>query len=93
MGKQIGIHLGRKNSIAAFYMRHQAEVVTADDNVPPDRKLTPSVVAYKQGSLLIGEKAHNQLWADPENVIVSIIDLMGRSYNGFDVQKIREQGV
>lgn len=72
MGIAIGIQLGRRNSIAAF-MGPSVEVVTADDNTPPDRKLTPSVVAYEQGKLLVGEKAYNQLRNDPENVIVSII--------------------
>lgn len=83
----IGIQLGRRNSIAAFKSCSGVEIVTADDNTPPDRKLTPSVVAYGQGKLLVGDKAYNQLRADPENTIVSIIDLMGRSFSDPSVQK------
>lgn len=78
-GKAIGIDLGTTNSVAAFRHAH-VEVVTADDNTPPDRKLTRSVVAYEQGKLLVGEKAYNQLRADPENVIMSIKRLMGRAF-------------
>lgn len=90
MSRTIGIHLGRRNSIAAF-KGSQIEIVTADDNTPPARKLTPSVVAYEQGKLLVGDKAYNQLRADPENVIASIMDLMGRDFGDPAVQKQKSQ--
>lgn len=90
MGIAIGIQLGRRNSIATF-KQIQVEIVTADDNTPPDRKLTPSVVAYEQGKLLVGQKAYNQLRYDPENVIVSVIDLMERSFSAPAVQKKKSQ--
>jgi molecular chaperone DnaK len=67
------------------------EVVTADDNAPPERKLTRSVVAYEQGKLLVGEKAYNQLQADPENVIMSIKRLMGRGFGDWAVQKQKSE--
>lgn len=86
MGKAIGIDLGTTNSVAAFKWA-KMEVVTVDDNTPPDRKLTRSVVAYEQEKLLVGEKAYNQLRADPENVIMSIKRLMGRGFGDPDVQK------
>lgn len=38
-------------------------LITAEDNSPPDRKLTRSMVASEQGKLLVGEKAYNQLKA------------------------------
>ena len=88
MGKAIGIDLGTTNSVAAFMpLEKDAEVVTADDNTPPDRKLTRSVVAYEQGKLLVAEKAYNQLRADPENVIMSIKRLIGRGFGDPAVQK------
>jgi len=65
MGKAIGIDLGTTNSVAAFKLAN-VEVITAEDNTPPDRKLTRSVVADEQGKLVVGEKAYNQLRADPE---------------------------
>lgn len=86
MGKAIGIDLGTTNSVAAFkYAR--VEVVTANDNTPPDRKLTRSVVACEQERLLVGEKAYNQLRADAENVIGSIKRLIGRGFNDRTVQQ------
>lgn len=89
MVKAIGIDLGTTNSVMAF-MLEKAEVVTAEDNTPPDRKLTRSVVAYEQSQLLVGEKAYNQLRHDPENVIMSIKRLMGR---GFNDPAVKEQTV
>ncbi len=54
MGKAIGIDLGTTNSVAAFKWA-KMEVVTADDNTPPDRKLTRSVVAYPSFITLVRE--------------------------------------
>jgi molecular chaperone DnaK len=86
MGKAIGIDLGTTNSVAAFKLA-DVEVVTAEDNAPPERKLTRSVVAYNQGQLTVGDKAYNQLRYDPENTIVSIKRLMGRGFGDTAVQK------
>ncbi|MBD2354918.1 Hsp70 family protein [Tolypothrix sp. FACHB-123] len=86
MGKAIGIDLGTTNSVAAFKLA-DVEVVTADDNTPPDRKLTRSLVADEQGKFLVGEQAYNQLRADPENVIISIKRLIGRGFADSSVQK------
>lgn len=79
MGRVIGIDLGTTNSVAAFKWA-EVEVVTADVNSPPDRKLTRSVVAWQQGTLAVGDPAYNQLRAEPENVVISIKRLMGRGY-------------
>lgn len=80
MGNVVGIDLGTTNSVAAFKFA-EVEVVTAEGNAPPERKLTRSIVASNQGSLVVGETAYNQIGADPENVIVSIKRLMGRGFN------------
>lgn len=90
MGKAIGIDLGTTNSVAAF-KEAQVEVITAEDNTPPDRKLTRSAVAYEQGKHLVGEKAYNQLRADPENTIMSIKRLMGRGFGDSAVQKQKSE--
>jgi molecular chaperone DnaK len=79
MGRVIGIDLGTTNSVAAFKLA-DVEVVTADGNTPPDRKLTRSVVAFHQGGQHVGESAYNQLRAEPENVIISVKRLIGRGY-------------
>ena len=90
MGKAIGIDLGTTNSVAAFKLAN-VEVVTAADNAPPDRKLTRSVVACEQGQLTVGDKAYNQLRADPENTIISIKRLMGRGFSDEAVQKQKSE--
>lgn len=86
MGNVIGIDLGTTNSVAAFKFA-ELEVVTADGNTPPDRKLTRSVVACDQGQIIVGESAYNQLRADPENVIISIKRLIGRGFSDSVVQQ------
>ncbi|MFQ4144143.1 Hsp70 family protein [Chlorogloeopsis sp. ULAP02] len=90
MGKAIGIDLGTTNSVAAFKLVN-VEVVTNDENTPPDRKLTRSVVAYEQGNFLVGDKAYNQLRGDPENVIISIKRLIGRGFSESAVQKQKSE--
>ncbi|BAY03433.1 Hsp70 family protein [Anabaena sp. PCC 7938] len=85
MGKAIGIDLGTTNSVTAFKLA-EVEVVTANDNTPPDRKLTCSVVAYNQGKFLVGGQVYNQLRHNPENVIISIKRLMDRGFG--DLTKI-----
>ncbi|WP_268964636.1 Hsp70 family protein [Nostoc sp. CMAA1605] len=86
MGKAIGIDLGTTNSVGAFKLA-EVEVVAANDNTPPDRKLTRSLVASDQDKLLVGDAAYNQLRADPENVIISIKRLMGRGFNDSAVKE------
>ncbi|NET02429.1 MAG: Hsp70 family protein [Sphaerospermopsis sp. SIO1G1] len=90
MVKAIGIDLGTTNSVAAFKLV-EVEVVTANDNTPPDRKLTRSVVAENEGQFLVGEQAYNQLRHDPENVIISIKRLMGRGFGDVAVQKQKSE--
>jgi molecular chaperone DnaK len=87
MGNIVGIHLGRSNTVAAFKFA-EIEVVTADDNQSPDRKLTRSVVAATQNKIIVGDTAYCQLKSDPENVITSIQLLMGRSFNDPVVQQL-----
>ncbi|MDR9402934.1 MAG: Hsp70 family protein, partial [Halothece sp. Uz-M2-17] len=79
MGNSVGIDLGTTNSVAAFKFK-DLEVITAEDNSPPDRKLTRSVVACRNNDLIVGEQGYNQLKVDPENVIISIKRLMGRGF-------------
>jgi molecular chaperone DnaK len=81
MGNIVGIDLGTTNSVAAFKFAQDVDVVTADDNQSPDRKLTRSVVAATPNGIVVGETAYNQLKSDPENVIISIKRLIGRGFS------------
>ncbi|MEH1839725.1 MAG: hypothetical protein V7L20_13355 [Nostoc sp.] len=49
MGKAIGIDLGTTNSVAAFKLA-EVEVLTANDNTPPDRKLRRSLNLPKKNA-------------------------------------------
>ncbi|MBE9117904.1 Hsp70 family protein [Lusitaniella coriacea LEGE 07157] len=90
MGNVVGIDLGTTNSVAAFKFA-EVEVVTAEDNPPPERKLTRSAVALDRDYLIAGQGAYNQLRANPENVIVSIKRLMGRGIGDIEVREQRDR--
>ncbi|MDJ0510571.1 MAG: Hsp70 family protein [Crocosphaera sp.] len=86
MGNIVGIDLGTTNSAAAFKLA-SVEVVSASDNTAPERKLTRSVVSSTPNGLVVGEEAYRQLKAEPENVIISIKRLMGRSFSDSILQQ------
>jgi molecular chaperone DnaK len=85
MGSVVGIDLGTTNSVAAFRFG-ELLLVTAEDNKLPDRHLTPSIVALQNGTLVAGQAAHNQLRADPSNVVTTIKRLIGRGIGDATVQ-------
>lgn len=87
MGKAIGIDLGTTNSVAAF-KKADVEVITAEDNSPPDRVLTRSAVYNDdKHQFIVGESAWNAIRSTPENVVYSIKRLMGRGFNTEAVSK------
>ena len=75
MGKIIGIDLGTTNSCVAVMEGGEAKVIT---NAEGDRT-TPSVVAFKDGEIQVGEVARRQAATNP-NTISSIKREMGTSY-------------
>ncbi len=85
MGSVVGIDLGTTNSVAAFRFG-ELLLVTAADNKLPDRHLTPSIVAWQNGTLIAGQAAQNQLRAEPHNVVTTIKRLMGRGIGDTTVQ-------
>jgi molecular chaperone HscA len=75
-GLAVGIDLGTTNSVVALAIGDRAEVIRDEKG----DGLLPSVVAYgADGSVLVGEKAREQLLDHPEGVVSSIKRLMGRS--------------
>ncbi|MGH6883552.1 MAG: Hsp70 family protein, partial [Hypericibacter sp.] len=75
-GLAVGIDLGTTNSVVALAIADRAEVIRDEEG----DGLLPSVVAYgADGSVLVGEKAREQLLDHPEGVVSSIKRLMGRS--------------
>ena len=72
MGKCIGIDLGTTNSCVCVYEGGEPKVITNAEG----GRTTPSVVAFKNGEMLVGTKAKHQAVINPET-ISSIKRLMG----------------
>ena len=74
MGKIIGIDLGTTNSCVAIMEGGEAKVIAN----PEGGRTTPSVVAFKDGEIQVGEVAKRQIVTNPETV-TSIKRKMGTS--------------
>ena len=74
MSKIIGIDLGTTNSCVAIYESGEAKVITN----PEGMRTTPSVVAFKKGDIIVGQKAKNQMVTN-KDTISSIKRKMGTS--------------
>ena len=72
MSKIIGIDLGTTNSCVSVFEGGEAKVITN----PEGARTTPSVVAFKKGEMIVGDKAKRQAIVNPET-ISSIKRLMG----------------
>ena len=72
MSKVIGIDLGTTNSCVCIYEGGEAKVVANAEG----ERTTPSVVAFKNGEIIVGQKAKNQMITNPD-VVYSIKRLMG----------------
>lgn len=92
MSKSIGIDLGTTNSVAAIKKLHTEVLKNAEGDV-----ITPSCVTVKKRKLhfsgpefVVGKHALEWRKQDPENTIVAVKRLMGRSYHTKEVRKIIE---
>ena len=74
MSKVIGIDLGTTNSVVAVLEGKEPRIITN----PEGARTTPSVVAFKDGEIQVGEVAKRQAITNP-NTIVSIKRHMGES--------------
>ena len=74
MGKTIGIDLGTTNSCVSVYEGGEAKVIAN----PEGLRTTASVVAFKNGEIIVGQKAKNQMITNPD-VVYSIKRKMGTS--------------
>ncbi len=72
MSKIIGIDLGTTNSCVAVMEGKEAKVITN----PEGNRTTPSVVAFKNGEIIVGDAAKRQLITN-KNTVYSIKRLMG----------------
>lgn len=71
----VGIDLGTTNSLVA-------SVRSGEANTLPDMKgnvILPSVVQYQDDKICVGANAYQSAASDPQNTIISVKRLMGRS--------------
>ena len=79
MSKIIGIDLGTTNSAVAVLEGNEAKIIAN----PEGNRTTPSVVAFKNGEIQVGEVAKRQAVTNP-NTISSIKRHMGEA--GYKVE-------
>ncbi len=83
MAKVIGIDLGTTNSCVAIMEGDKARVI---ENKEGDRT-TPSIVAYTDDEVLVGQPAKRQAVTNPDKTLFAIKRLIGRRYEEDAVQK------
>ncbi|HPE59604.1 MAG TPA: molecular chaperone DnaK [Thiolinea sp.] len=83
MGKIIGIDLGTTNSCVAIMDGDKPRVI---ENSEGDRT-TPSVVAFQEEEVLVGQTAKRQAVTNPENTLFAVKRLIGRRFEEEAVQK------
>lgn len=83
MGKIIGIDLGTTNSCVAIMDGDKQRVI---ENSEGDRT-TPSIIAFTEDEVLVGQTAKRQAVTNPENTLYAIKRLIGRKFSEDAVQK------
>ena len=83
MGKIIGIDLGTTNSCVAVLEGGSARVI---ENAEGGRT-TPSIIAYTDDEILVGQSAKRQAVTNPKNTLFAIKRLIGRRYEDAEVQR------
>jgi len=83
MSKVIGIDLGTTNSCVAVVENGLTKVLENSEGA----RTTPSVVAYKDGEILVGAPAKRQAVTNPRNTIYAAKRLIGRRFEESAVQK------
>lgn len=83
MGKIIGIDLGTTNSCVAVLDGGKARVL---ENAEGDRT-TPSIVAYTDDEIIVGQPAKRQAVTNPTNTFYAIKRLIGRRFKDDEVQR------
>ncbi len=77
MAKAVGIDLGTTNSVIAVLEGGEPTVIPNAEGA----RTTPSVVAFKDGEVLVGEVAKRQAITNPDNTIRSVKRHMGSNWS------------
>ena len=83
MGKVIGIDLGTTNSCVSVLENGNVKVIENSEGA----RTTPSIVAFKDGEILVGQAAKRQAVTNPQNTLFAVKRLIGRRYDEQAVQK------
>lgn len=83
MSKVIGIDLGTTNSCVAVLEGDKVKVIENAEGA----RTTPSIVAYKDGEILVGQAAKRQAVTNPKNTLFAIKRLIGRRFEDKEVQR------
>ena len=83
MAKIIGIDLGTTNSCVAVLENGVVKVIENAEGA----RTTPSIIAYKDDEVLVGQSAKRQAVTNPKNTLFAIKRLIGRRYQDEVVQK------
>ena len=83
MGKIIGIDLGTTNSCVSVLDGDTAKII---ENAEGERT-TPSIIAYTDSEILVGQPAKRQSVTNPTNTLFAIKRLIGRRYEDEEVQR------
>ena len=77
MASIIGIDLGTTNSCVAIMEGGQPRVIENSEG----QRTTPSIVAYTDDEVLVGQSAKRQTMTNPKNTLYAIKRLIGRKYS------------
>ncbi len=83
MGKIIGIDLGTTNSCVAVLEGGKPRVIENAEG----HRTTPSIIAYTDDEILVGQSAKRQAVTNPKNTLFAIKRLIGRRYEDAEVQR------
>jgi molecular chaperone DnaK len=86
MGRVIGIDLGTTNSSMAYYDGKDAKIIPNKEG----KNTTPSVVAFTDKGVLVGEPAKRQAITNPERTIYSVKRIMGMMCNEPKAQEAKK---
>ncbi|MFZ5723817.1 MAG: molecular chaperone DnaK [Pseudomonadota bacterium] len=83
MGKIIGIDLGTTNSCVAILEGDKVKVIENAEGA----RTTPSIVAYTEDEVLVGQAAKRQAVTNPQQTLFAVKRLIGRKFTDDVVQK------
>ena len=82
-GLVIGIDLGTTYSCVGIFKNGRVEIIPNEYG----NRITPSVVAFTDEEILVGEAAKRLALLDPKRSIHAVKRLIGRKFNDAEVQR------